>query len=131
MAESVKGKKEVIERPENWDDMVKKHEQRETEQEKRLIEKRGVSNPEELIGVAKDTLAKKSLRAEHQTLKDRRILTDAKSPEVGEMRKKLNDEIVQFAKTALKVVPSLSGHPGLKGRITAGSHEERHAGSST
>lgn len=120
-----KGKKEVLVNPENWDDMVKKYQEREDEQVKRQLEKKGVASPEDLEHVAKDALNKRALRSEHQTLKDRAVLVKPKSPEIESLRKQIDSEITTFTREVLKQKPSLSGHPALKGRVSAGSPEER------
>ena len=89
---------EVIERPENWDDMVKKHEEREEEQLKRVMEKRKAESKEELKDIAAKAITTRQQRIGGQKpLKDRTVLRDPSSPEVKAARKKVEEETAAVA----------------------------------
>ena len=94
---------EVIERPENWDDMVKKHEEREEEQLKKVLEKRKAETKDELKAIAAKAIVMRQQRIGGQKpLKDRTVLRDPSSPEVKAARKKVEEETAAVALALLK-----------------------------
>ncbi len=117
-------KEEIIEYPENYEEMVKKLQEREDEQLQRVMAKRNVKSEEELREIAGGAIAKRQLRTskDHKPLKDRKILTEAKSEDVAKLRERLEKETTELAKEVLKQLPaqlpSLRGK--LKGRVKPG-----------
>lgn len=122
-------KEGVLVYPENWEDMVKKYQEREEEQLKKLLEKRQVETFEELQSVARKAIAQRAIRtaSEHQTVKSHTILREEKSEEIKTLRQKLNQEITAYAREVIKHYPTLKGHPALKGRVSVGAPEEKYA----
>lgn len=125
--DSRKEKEGVLAYPENWEDMVKKYQEREEEQLKKLLEKRQVETFEELQNVARKAIAQRAIRtaSDHQTVKSHTILSEEKSEEIKTLRQKLNQEITAYAREVIKQHPTLKGHPALKGRVTVGAPEEK------
>lgn len=117
-------KEEIIEYPENYEEMVKKLQEREDEQLQRVMAKRNVKSEEELREIAGGAIAKRQIRTskDHKPLKDRKILTEAKSEDVAKLRERLEKETTELAKEVLKQLPaqlpSLRGK--LKGRVKPG-----------
>lgn len=115
---------EIIEYPENYEEMVKKLQEREDEQLQRVLAKRNAKSEEELREIAGSAIAKRQLRTskEHKPLKDRKILTEAKSEDVAKLRERLEKETSELAKEVLKQLPgqlpTLKGK--LKGRVKPG-----------
>jgi hypothetical protein len=121
-------KKEVLENPENWEDMVKKYQEREEEQLKKILERKKVESVDQLIAFAKKAIVTRAGRVsgEHQTLKNRVILREAKSEEINSLREQLSEEISTLAKELIKHFPSLKKpSDALKGRVTLGAPEEK------
>lgn len=113
-------KKEIIETPDNWDEMVKKYQEREEEQLQKVLEKRNVSSVGELQDIAHETLSTRALRVarEHEPLKSHKILIEPKSPEIQSLRQKLNEEIRSVAKEIFQQAAKLKiPEEALKGRI--------------
>ena len=109
------GKPKVIVNPENYEDMVKKLQEREAEQEKRARRKGG----DNMLATAQKELEKMSDRREHRPLKgeERVKQTEPKDPQVLEVRKAvtaLSDRI----DTAVRQSPEALR--ALKGRIKPG-----------
>ncbi len=125
---STGGASEEIKRfPENYEDMVKKLQDREEEQLKKLLEKRNVATFEELQGVAKKAIVQRSLRVagEHETLKSHTILFEPKAEDIKTLRQKLNQEISAYVKAVFQQNPELKKSGGLKGRVSIRSSEEK------
>ncbi len=117
-------KEDILEFPENWDDIVKKYQEREDEQLKRALEKRNVANVEELKEVSKRAIASRAMRVgrEHEALKSHKILVEPKSPEIQSLRQKLNEEIIMIASEIFKQARKLDiPKEALKGRIRIGA----------
>lgn len=120
-------KEGVIVNPENYEEMKKKYLEREEEQKQKLLQRHKIQTDEELKEVVSNTLATRSLRSEHQPLKDRKIISDAESENIKDLKKKLNEEIKQIGQKILgtlsiEEVESLEqkvvGLKDLKGRIS-------------
>ncbi|MCH9627965.1 MAG: hypothetical protein S4CHLAM2_16140 [Chlamydiales bacterium] len=100
----------IIKNPENYDEMVTKLKEREDEQLKKVLAKRKAETEDELIDIAGKAIVKRQLRTgEHKSLKDRTVITEPKSPEVAEMRKRLNKEITDLAQRTLRFTPEQPG----------------------
>jgi|GEM_PF-6117155 DNA-binding transcriptional regulator YbjK len=86
---------EIIEYPENWEDMKEKYLEREKEQLQKVMEKRKAESEQELIEIASKAIAKRALRGvpEEVVLKDRTVFTDPKGKEILELKKTLLAEI--------------------------------------
>jgi hypothetical protein len=125
---------QVIEQPENWEEMKKKYLEREEEKLQAVLARRKAESEKELEEFASKALVKRALRtvADHKPLKDRTILREAKSEEIRDLREKLNEEItaigMRILKELPKEVPSLEekviGLRQLKGRISPLQKEE-------
>jgi hypothetical protein len=124
---------EIIEFPENYEEMVKKLHERDEENLKRVLEKRKAETEKDLEDIASKAIVTRALRAasEHKPLKDRTVLREAKSEDIHELKKKLNEEINAIGQRILKelpkdIVPSLEekviGLKELKGRVTQNPH---------
>jgi spore germination cell wall hydrolase CwlJ-like protein len=118
-------REDIIEYPENYEEMVKKLQEREDEQLQRVMAKRNVNSEEELRDVAGTAIAKRQLRTskDHKPLKDRKVLTEAKSEDVAKLRERLEKETSDLAKEVLNQLPSQlpSLQRKLKGRVKPGS----------
>ena len=115
---------DILEYPENWDDMVKKYQEREEQQIKRALEKRNVATVEELREVSRKAISTRTSRAqrEHEPLKSHKILVEPKSPEIQTLRQKLNEEIKAVAKSVFEQATELNiPKEALKGRIRVGA----------
>lgn len=97
----------IIEYPENYKEMVEKLQEREEEQLKKVLAKRKAESTDELKEIAGKAIAKRMVRTskEHKPLKDRTIITEAKSNEVGELKKQLNEELTSLAQEVFKKLP--------------------------
>jgi hypothetical protein len=125
---------QVLEYPENYEEMKKKFLEREEENLKRAMASHKANTEQELEDIASKAISTRALRAasEHKPLKDRTILREAKSEEIQDLKKKLNEEINAIGQRILKElpheVPSLEkkvvGLSALKGRIS--QHPEHH-----
>jgi hypothetical protein len=128
-AGEIRGDKDdgVIEFPENYEDMVKKLQEREDEQVKRLIEKRNVGSIEELESVSKRSIQTRSLRVarEHETLRDHTIQHEPKSQEIKSLRQQLAAEVSEYASAVFKQFPDVSKSGALKDRVTVGPPREK------
>lgn len=117
-------RKEVIEFPENYKEMIEKLKEREDEQLQRIYSKRKAETEAELKEIAKMGIVTRMNRTsgEHKTVKDLTILREPKSPEVAELRNKLDKETTDLAKRVLTELPgqlsTLSNK--LKGRVKPG-----------
>ena len=117
---------EVIEYPENYKEMKEKYLEREEEKLKLILARRKAETELELEGIATKAITTRANRAtsEHKPLKDRTILREAKSEDIQELKKKLNEEINAISRRILKELPhdapSLEGKilGGLKGRVS-------------
>lgn len=116
-----KEKKQILDKPENWEEMVKKYQEREEEQIKRMLESKKVSTIEELQSLAKKSITSRSHRTsrDHEPLKSHTILVEPKSQEIKTLRQQLNEEISSLFSETIKQLPKLKISPsGLKGRVT-------------
>jgi len=124
MGGDVHRKEEIIEYPENYQEMVDKLKEREDEQLQRVLAKRKADDPDELIEIAGKAIVKRQLRTsgEHKSLKDLTVLREPKSEEVTKLREKLDKETTELAKQVLTQLPgelpTLKGK--LKGRVKPG-----------
>ena len=119
---------EIIEYPENYEEMKKKLLEREEEQLKKVLARRKAETGKELEDLASKAIATRSIRAasEHKPLKDRTILREAKSEDIQDLRKKLHEEITAIGRRILKELPNqvsslekkIIGLNELKGRIS-------------
>lgn len=126
----------VIEYPENYEEMKKKLLEREEESIKRVLASHKAKSEQELETIASKAITTRALRAasEHKPLKDRTILREAKSEEIQDLKKKLNEEINAIGQRILKElpkeVPSLEkkivGLSALKGRVSQTPHADWH-----
>lgn len=117
-------KEDILEYPENWDDMVKKYQEREEELLKRVLEKRNVGTLDELREVSRKAISSRATRVsrDHEPLKSHKILVEPKSQEILSLRQKLNEEIKSFAKQFFQQAAQLEIKPeALKGRIKIGA----------
>lgn len=122
----------IIRDPENWEEMKKKYLEREQEQLDKVLTRRKAESKTELEEIASKAIATRALRAggDHKPLKDRTVLKEAKSEDILDLKKQLNEEITQIGRRILKElpneVPSLEkkvvGLRELKGRISQ-SHD--------
>lgn len=127
MSKEVRGG--IKERPENWEEIVKKYEEREKDSIDKLLEKRGVGNVADLEKIAKQQIETRSLRAasEYKALKDRTVLVEPKSQEIESLKSTLNEEITAFAKEHFPSLKATSKEEApktgdkLKGRISSGN----------
>lgn len=120
-------KKPILERPENWEDMVNKHQQREQENLDRVLEQRNVRTLEELQAVAKEAIVSRLTRRstkEFVPLKDRTVHVDPKSPDIAELKRALNKEIQEMANALLQQIPQRE-RESLKGRVTLPTAESK------
>jgi len=119
---------EVLEFPENYEEMKKKYLEREEENLKRALERRDAETQHELADLAARAIETRAHRAspEHKPLKDRTILREAKSEDILDLKNKLNEEINAIGQRILKELPSevpsleekIIGLKQLKGRIS-------------
>ncbi|HEY4832873.1 MAG TPA: hypothetical protein VIH61_09980 [Waddliaceae bacterium] len=119
---------DIIEYPENYEEMKKKYLEREEEKFIQVLARRKAESEHDLEDIASKAIASRALRAasEHKPLKDRTILREAKSEDIQDLKKKLNEEIQAIGQRILqelpKEVPSLEkkiiGLSQLKGRIS-------------
>lgn len=86
---------DIIEYPENWEDMKEKYLEREKEQLQKIMERRKADTEQELIDIASQAILKRATRgsSEYKTLKDRTIITDPKSEDIQELKRTLLSEI--------------------------------------
>ena len=96
----------IIEYPENWEDMKEKYLEREKEQLQKIMERRKADTEQELIEIASKAIVKRATRgsSEYKTLKDRTIITDPKSEDIQELKRALLTEISAIGQRIL-------GHP--------------------
>lgn len=118
----------IIEYPENYEDMIKKLKEREAEQLKRVLAKRNVMTTEELKSVAGQAMMRRQMRATEAgftSLKDLTILREPKSEEVVKLRQKIDAETHEVAKQLLTHLPAQPPtlKDQLKGRIKPGSSD--------
>lgn len=127
MSSEDSSKEGIIEYPENYEEMVKKLQEREDEQLQRVLAKRNVKSEEELRSIASTAISKRQLRTskDHKALKDRKILTESKSDEVAKLRERLERETAELAQQVLTQLPTQlpSLQAKLKGRIKPGGSE--------
>jgi len=126
---------DIIEYPENYEEMKKKYLEREEEKLKTVLARRKAESAQDLEGIATKAITTRALRAasEHRPLKDRTILREAKSEDIQDLKKKLNEEINTIGHRILKElpkeVPSLEekviGLTQLRGRISQTSPHQR------
>jgi hypothetical protein len=97
----------IIEYPENYEDMKKKYLEREEEKLNVVMARRKAESPQALEGIATKAISTRMLRAasEHKALKDRTILREAKSEDIQDLKKKLNEEITAIGQRILKELP--------------------------
>ncbi|NGX60874.1 MAG: hypothetical protein K940chlam9_00348 [Chlamydiae bacterium] len=109
---------EIIEYPENWDDMVKKHKEREEEAIQRMMHKRKVEDPMELLKIASEAIATRQGRTarEHRPLKDWTIKIDAESEQVNQLKMKLDKETTELAQKILSELPQQQ-YPELRNKL--------------
>lgn len=123
MSESVR-RKDIIEFPENYKEMIEKLKEREDEQLQRIYAKRKAETEDELKEIAKKGIVTRMHRTsgEHKTVKDLTILREPKSPEVAELRTKLDKETTDLAKRVLTELPGQLSTltKKLKGRVKPG-----------
>lgn len=118
-------KEDVVEYPENYEEMVQKLKEREDEQLQKVLAKRKAQTREELEEIAKRSIVKRQLRqvGDHKTLKNQVVLKEPKSEDVLKLREKLDEETTELAKQVLTKIP-LQYQPSLtkklKGRIKFG-----------
>jgi len=100
-------KEPIIEYPEGYEDMVKKHKEREEQQVDRLLKRRKVESEDELKALAKQAIVTRMTRlaSEHTALKDRTIIREEEGQDIKEQRKALNAEIKSIAKALLQGEP--------------------------
>jgi hypothetical protein len=119
----------IITEPDDYHKIKEKYLQREEEQLKKVLAKRGAKTTDDLEKVATQALGIRATRAasEHKPLKDHTILTEPKNPEIAELRSKIDSEINELSQRILKdlpknLIPSLEkkviGLTQLKGRIS-------------
>jgi hypothetical protein len=86
---------EIIEYPENWEDMKGKYLEREKALLQKVLERRKVTNEQELYAIAARTILKRATRGstDYKPLKDRTVITDPKSEDIQELKKTLLAEI--------------------------------------
>lgn len=124
---------DVIEYPENYEEMKKKYLEREEEKLKTVLARRKAESETELEGIATKAISTRASRAasEHKPLKDRTILREAKSEDIQDLKKKLNEEINAIGQRILKELPkeeiaSLEGKvlglKQLRGRVSQTPH---------
>lgn len=125
---------EIIEFPENYEELKQKYLEREEERYQAVLAKRKAETKKELEDLAHKAIVTRALRAggEHKPLKDRTILREAKSEDIQDLKKKLNEEINAIGQRILKElpkeVPSLEGKvlglSQLRGRISPSQRED-------
>ncbi len=118
---------EILEYPENYEDLKKKYLEREQEKVKTFELKHKV-DIEKGQEVSSKSIKQRELRAssEHKPLKDRTIIREAKSEDIQDLKHQLNEEIDAIGRRIFKElpnqVPSLEkkvlGLRQLKGRIS-------------
>jgi hypothetical protein len=114
------GRGKILEYPEKWDEMVKKHEERAKEQLEKVLQSRKAETIEELKKLAQRRLVSKRERQQDiRPVKDRTILVEASSPEIKSLREELNRQISSFARARLKPSEAIEIPEGLKGRVTS------------
>lgn len=118
-------KDEVIEYPENYEEMITKLREREQEQMKRALQKKNAETSDELQDIAGKSITKRQLRtsSEHKSLRDSTVIVDPKSEDVNKLREALSRETDELARHILTNIPpsQLSSlQKKLKGRITLG-----------
>lgn len=129
---------QVIEYPENYEDMKKKYLEREEEKLKLVLAKRNAENQDQLKEFASKSIEARALKGvtEHKPLKDRKILREAKSEDIQDLKKQLNEEIRAIGQRILQELPKeavslenkVIGLKQLKGRITQNPPaEESHS----
>ncbi len=106
----------VLEYPENYEEMVKKLQEREEEQVKKLMLKKKAASVEDLEKIANDALSRRQGRVsrEHKSLKDLTIIRDSISEDVLQLKAKLEQEINELAQQVLNRLPH---HPHLKEKL--------------
>lgn len=116
---------EVIEYPENYEEMKKKYLEREEQKLKMILARRKAESEHELEDIATKAISTRALRAasEHKALKDRTILREAKSEDIQDLKKKLSEEINAIGQRILKELPKEAKTlenkiVGLKGRVS-------------
>lgn len=121
---------EVIEFPENYEDMIEKLREREDELLQRALAKRKADTAEELKKIASTTIVRRQLRSsgEHSSLKDRTVLKEPKSEEVNKLRDQLEKETAKLAEAVLAHFADLPNQLSslkkkLKGRVRPGGFE--------
>lgn len=99
---------EIIEYPENWEDMKEKYLEREDELLQKALERRKAASKQELIDIASKAIEKRATRgsSEYKTLKDRTIITDPKSEDIQELKKALLTEISAIGQRILGRPPT-------------------------
>lgn len=107
---------EIIEYPENWEDMKEKYLEREKEQLQKVMERRKATTEQELIEIASKAIVKRATRGsqEVKALKDRTIIRDPKSEDIQELKKALLSEISAIGKRILGQHIPPSGEPSEK-----------------
>lgn len=108
----------ILTRPENWEEMVKKHEEREQELIQRALEKKKVETLNELESVAKQAIVTRALRAnakEFKPIKDHHIKINPENEEVKQLREQIISDLA--TSRIPQQAPKTSG--GLKGRISS------------
>ncbi|MEZ5315725.1 MAG: hypothetical protein R3E91_05940 [Chlamydiales bacterium] len=117
-------KEEIIEYPENYEEMVKKLQEREDEQLQKALTKQKANSEEELRKIAINAIEKRQLRTSknYKPLKDRNILTEPKSEDVAQLKDSLKKETSGLANQILKQLQEKSSNlqEELKGRIKPG-----------
>lgn len=115
-------KEPIIEYPEGYEDMVKKHEEREKQQVDRLLKRRKVESEGELKVLAKQAIVTRMTRlaSEHTALKDRTIIREEEGQDIKETRQKLREEIKHIAETLLQKAPEAAKSSLKDRKITLG-----------
>lgn len=118
----------IIEYPENYEQIRKKFLEREEEKLQAVLERRKAESELELQEHSQKSIEKRANRgsSEHKPIKNKTILTEAKSEEIQALRDKLNEEINAIGKRILKELPQevaslegkILGLAQLKGRIS-------------
>lgn len=119
---------DVIVDPENYDEMKKKYLEREEEQLNKLLARRKIESEQDLKKIASEAITTRANRAasEHKPLKDKTIIREAKSEDVQNLKKKLNEEINAIGTRILTLkeeIPAVESK-GLKGRVSQTQSED-------
>lgn len=111
-------KNPIIETPENWDEMVKKYNEREDEAKRKAMEKRDAQTLEDLKNISKKAIDTRAQRAgTPKAPSDSPIIKNPTNEEVLKKRNELDQELDAFAKHVMKQFPNLSSEIDLKGRV--------------